>query len=111
MSLVVAAAGFYVLFLVTWLFYLAIMNLADHRDALHPFAKINAYILLVIGYPLDALFNVAASVVLFWRLPKAWLFTGTLKYWIASNDNKRAALAAWICAHLLNQFDPKGRHC
>lgn len=23
----------------------------------------------------------------------------------------REAVAAWVCAHLLNQFDPKGRHC
>jgi hypothetical protein len=106
-----AIAGFYVLFLVTWLFYLAIMNIAEHKDALHPFAKTNAYVLLGIGYPLDALFNVVASVVMFQRLPKAWLFTGTLKYWIASNDARRAVLAAWVCVHLLNQFDPKGRHC
>lgn len=107
-----AAAAFYVLFLATWTVYLAVMNLAEHLDKLHPFAKLNAYLLLfTVGYPLDLLFNVVASVVLFWRLPKGWLFTGTLKHWIASDDERRANLAAWICTHLLNQFDPKGRHC
>lgn len=111
MSLALAIACFYVLFLITWTMYLAIMQLAEHKDNLHPFAKVNAYILLAIGYPLDALFNVVGSLVLFWRLPKSWLFTGTLKYWIASDDDKRAALAGWICSSLLNQFDPKGKHC
>jgi hypothetical protein len=108
----IAPLAFYGLFLATWVMYLAIMKLAEHKDSLHPFAKFNAYLLLfVVGYPLDALFNVIASLVLFQRLPKHWLFTGTLKYWIASDDDRRAEHSAWICEHLLNPFDPKGRHC
>jgi hypothetical protein len=110
--LALAAAGFYLLFLATWVMYLAVMNLAEHRDRLHPFAKFNAYLLLfLVGYPLDVLFNVVGSFVLFQRPPKHWLFTGTLKHWIASDDDRRSRHAAWICEHLLNQFDPKGKHC
>ena len=107
----VAVLGFYAAFLVTWVLYLAIMNLADKREQMHWFAKANAYLLLAIGYPVDALFNVLASAVIFQRLPKAWLFTGTLKWWVASADERRAKWAAMLCTKLLNPFDPKGRHC
>lgn len=106
-----AALGFYAAFLVTWVLYLAIMNLADRRGQMHWFVRLNAYLLLAIGYPVDAVFNVLASLALFQRPPKAWLFTGTLKWWIASDDARRARWAALICTHLLNPFDPKGRHC
>lgn len=106
-----AAVGFYVAFLITWLLYLAIMNLADQRAVMHPFVRFNAYLLLAIGYPVDAVFNVLASLVLFQRPPKAWLFTGTLKWWVGSDDARRSRWAALLCTHLLNPFDPKGRHC
>lgn len=103
--------AFYAAFLITWLLYLAIMNLADKREQMHWFAKFNAYVLLAIGYPADALFNVLASLVIFQRPPKAWLFTGTLKWWVASDDVRRSKWAAMLCTKLLNPFDPKGRHC
>lgn len=106
-----AALGFYAAFLITWVLYLAIMNLAARRDRMHPFTRFHAYLLLAIGYPVDAAFNLLASLVLFQRLPKAWLFTGTLKWWINSDDDRRAKWAGLICSRLLDPFDPKGRHC
>jgi hypothetical protein len=106
-----APLAFYGLFLMTWVMYLAIMKLAEHKDSLHPFAKFNAYLLLfVVGYPLDALLNLLVCAV-FLRIPRDWLLTGTLKRTIATDDGWRCATSAWICEHLLNQFDPKGRHC
>ena len=103
----------YALFVVCWVLYLAIMNIAAHRQQLHPFAKFNAYlIVLPIGYMADAALNLIACVI-FQRLPRDWLLTGTLKR-IRNTEPSgswREQLAAWICTHLLNQFDPKGTHC
>lgn len=100
----------YVLFLVTWLFYLAVMNLADKRGDMHWFAKMNAYILLSIGYPLDILLNLIACAI-FLRIPREWTLTYTLKRIQNTETGWRAAVAAWVCVNLLNPFDPKGRHC
>lgn len=103
-------AGFYLLALATWTLYIAIMSLKERLETLHPVARFNGYVMLFLfGYPLDALCNIAASFIIFQRPPKDWLFTGTLKYWIASDDKRREKRAAWICEHLLNPFDPG--HC
>lgn len=60
---------------------------------------------VMLGYPLDLLFNLSASLIIFQRLPKAPLFTGTLKYWINSEDKRRSAVAAWVCENKLDPFD------
>lgn len=94
-----------------WVLYLAIMNLARVRQDLHWFAKLNAYgLVLPVGYVWDLAMNLLVCAV-FLRLPRDWLLTGTLKRTIINENNWRERVASWICAHLLNQFDPKGRHC
>lgn len=103
--------GAWALFVLCWILYLAIMSLAKHKDRLHPVAKFHAYfVILPVGYVVDALLNLLVCAI-FLRVPRDWLLTGTLKRTIATDDGWRCATAAWICEHLLNQFDPKGKHC
>jgi hypothetical protein len=114
MEIIAIAAGVlgvYILTIMTWVMYIAIMSLAKVRDRLHPFAKFNAYfIILPVGYVLDATLNLIACVV-FLRPPRDWLLTGTLKRMINTETGYREWLASWICTHLLDQFDPSGDHC
>ncbi len=111
MTALMIGLGAYAIALLCWVLYLAIMNLAEHRDRLHPFAKFNAYcIVLPIGYVFDATLNLIVCLI-FLRVPRDWLLTGTLKRTIAIENGWRCTIAAWICTHLLNQFDPKGKHC
>lgn len=107
------AGGLYLLGLVTWLFYLAIMHLMRVRHDLHPFAKVNAYILLAVGLPLDALTNITLGSLLFLEPPhpKRLLLTARLAWHKRRDHGWRTDLAHWMCAHLLDQFDPKGAHC
>lgn len=111
MILAATLAAAWALFVLCWVLYLAIMNLAEHRNNLHPVAKFHAYfVILPVGYVVDALLNLLVCAI-FMRLPRDWLLTATLKRTIATDDGWRCATAAWICEHLLNQFDPKGKHC
>lgn len=111
MSILVTLAGAYVFVVFCWILYLAIMNLAEHFDSLHPVAKFHAYVIILpVGYAFDFALNLMMCLI-FVRLPKDWLLTGTLKRVINTEDGWRGAAAAWICEHLLNQFDPKGKHC
>ena len=111
MSALIIAGAFWALFVLCWVLYLAIMNLAEHRDRLHPVAKFHAYfVILPVGYVVDAALNLLVCG-LFLRIPRDWLLTGTLKRTIATDDGWRCTVACWVCEHLLNQFDPKGRHC
>lgn len=86
------------------------MNLADKRGEMHWFAKFNAYILLAIGYPLDILLNGIVCLI-FWRIPRDWTLTYTLKRIQNTETGWREVVAVWVCSHLLNPFDPKGKHC
>jgi hypothetical protein len=106
-------AGGYAIFVICWILYLAIMNISRVRRDLHPFAKFNAYlIILPIGYVFDAALNLLACAI-FMRIPRDFLLTGTLKriQVMEPSGSWRETVAAWVCVHLLNQFDPKGKHC
>jgi ABC-type branched-subunit amino acid transport system permease subunit len=111
MSALLLIPAAWALVVVCWVLYLAIMNLAEHRHALHPVAKIHSYVVILpIGYVVDALLNLLVCAI-FLRRPRDWLLTGTLKRTLINESGWREAVAGWVCAHLLNQFDPKGRHC
>jgi len=106
--LVMAELGF---ILGTWVLYLAVMNLAGNRAEMSRPVKLLAYgVILPIGYVCDAVLNLHFCLAV-QRLPRDWLLTGTLKRTIATESGWREAFAAWVCLHLLDPFDPKGRHC
>lgn len=105
-------AGLILLPIVAWFYYIVIMAMAAIEDDLHPWVRFfGRKIALPFGLLLDIAVNIEASLLLFQRLPKAVLLTGTLKYWINSNDARRCKHAAMICVYLLNPFDKKRKHC
>ena len=73
------AAGVYVLSFITWIFYLAVMNLIAHRDKLGRVAKAHAYLVIGIGLVIDALLNLVFSLLVFWDRPRAKLLTGAVR--------------------------------
>jgi hypothetical protein len=109
-SVIISIVGLYAFLVVCWTLYLAIMNIAAHRDQMGPVAKAHAYILLIFGYLCDFVLNMIVCLV-FLRLPQDFLLTGTLKRTIINDNGWRCAVASWICTTLLNAFDSKGRHC
>lgn len=101
--------------LTVWLlyvFYSAVMHFKRARDAGHmgwPMAVL-AYPALAVGLVLDAAANVAVCSVLFLELPRELLVTSRLSRH-AKGAGWRAAVARWICQHLLDKLDPSGCHC
>lgn len=96
-----------------WLWYLAVMSLMRARDA----GKLSrpAYILglpiLWSGLVIDVLVNVFVASILFFEPPRELLVTSRLKRLIHRRGGWRGRLAHWVCAKLLDQFDPSGHHC
>ena len=109
LQVVLLSVSGYLLTLVTWLFFIAIMHLRMVRHSLHPFAKFNAYILLFFGLILDFLLNATVGSVLFHEPPKEWLLTDRLKRMKREGNAYQRVVAYWICEHLLDQFD--AGHC
>lgn len=109
--LALTLVGVYLFLVMGWVLYVAIMSIKEHRKTMHPFAKLNAYLALVLfAYPWDVVMNLLVCAA-FLRWPRDWLLTGTLKRAINTERNWRETAASWICTHLLNQFDPSGKHC
>lgn len=102
--------GLYILLYVTWIHYLAIMNLSRNQRKLMPFAKFWAYNALAIGYPLDVLFNIFFGTIFFLELPKELLFTARCDRHLNDKD-WRGRNARFFCQNMLDPFDPKGTHC
>jgi hypothetical protein len=91
----------------TWVHYLAVMMLKNKRDTLPKLTQQFGYIVLYVGYGLDILFNIAASIP-FLELPRDWLFTSRVSRHM-KETGWRADLARWFCTTLLEPFDPG--HC
>lgn len=98
-----------VLAFVTWIFYLAVMDLKKAREAgrITKIAGMFAYVVLGIGYVFDFLFNVLSSFI-FLELPHELLFTARVSRHI-KETGWRANLARWFCENFLDPFD--AGHC
>lgn len=96
-----------------WVFYLAVMHLKRARDngTLSRPALYLGYPVLLVGYLLDVFVQVVVASILFLDIPREWTLTGRLKRYIAGPEGWRETVAVWMCLHLLDQFDPDGRHC
>jgi hypothetical protein len=105
----------YLLAVATWVFYLAAMNLRPRLKSLRPVAKVHGYAVVLVAVILDMLLHFVVGSVVFLELPVRGelLLTARLKRYHepAYAGSWRAALAEWICEHLLNPFDSTGRHC
>jgi hypothetical protein len=99
--------------LALWPLYLAVMHLdtARRQGRLTPAAKAIGYPLLYFGLLLDGVVNVVHGTIVFAELPREWTTSRRLARWAAVDDDWRGDLARWICAELLDPFDPDGRHC
>jgi hypothetical protein len=102
---------------VLWLLYLAVMNLKRAKDAgnIPRVSLWLGYPILLAGLLIDWLVNVVIFTVLFFDLPgnATELVTGRLKryaYGEGYGFTWRQRAAHWFAEHLLDPFDPSGKH-
>jgi len=103
----------YLFFTVSWVFYLAVMNLKRNHakfDNISRHVKYAAYHALIIGYPLDVSINLIVGTAAFRERPKEWLFSNRLERMKKATGWRRKR-ATYFCDNWLNPFDPTGKHC
>jgi hypothetical protein len=69
---------------------------------------------IVPGIMFDVVYNWTFGVVVFLDVTRDFTLSSRLKRYRDSLEYKgtwRMRWADWICEHLLNPYDPKGRHC
>lgn len=111
--LTVAAAVAYLY--IFWCAYIAVMGVyrAHLSGRLSGFTKALAYPLVVAAVLVDVVTQYTLAVVLFWDWPLKGehLVTKRLQRYIQSGGGWRYAKAKYVCGHLLDPFDPNGKHC
>lgn len=95
----------------TWVFYLAVMNLAKAKAAglLSRTALVMGTPVLIVGYLLDLLLNVTVMSLVLLELPQETTVTARLKRHHAESDGWRLAVVLWF-EPLLDPYDPDGDH-
>jgi len=108
--------GAYLIMLITWLFYLSVMNLSRNQTDLTIYTKLFAYPILWMGLLWDFVFDKVIGTVSFLEIKPYWLFTGRCSFHLNSVKtgwlpNYRKKVATFWCKTFLNPFDPSGSHC
>ena len=98
-----------------WYLYIIVMGLyrAKLAGKLSTASKVLGFPALIIGFALDWLVNWTVAAIFFRELPATplELVTGRLTRYMAGPDGSKKRRARLICEHLLDSFDPTGRHC
>lgn len=95
----------------TWIHYLAIMHLQHVRDTagLPVGAHALGVVTLASGYTHDFLLNVIHGSLILFDIPRETTLTARLKRH-KFDDGWRGDITRWLAGHLLDPFDPDGRH-
>lgn len=101
----------FVLIYALWIFYLAVMNLKRAKDAglLSRTAKVLGYPVLIVGWVLDFIVNVAVMTVVLLEIPEELTVTARLKRHNRESTGWRKAVVLWF-EPLLDPYDPSGNH-
>jgi len=113
MDLLLYALQSYAALVLLWALYIMAMGLQPHLKTMHPIAKVHGYTLFLVAVVFDVVVNWTVASALFLDRPQELMLTRRLKRYHgpAYAGSWRAYLAEWICEHLLDQFDPRGKHC
>ena len=121
MTLLFAVFAAFLLTTVTWVFYVAAIHLIPKLKAMPTVVRyLFGYPAVALAYVLDVAINVVATFVFvssrfpYIDLPQGrhwWLLTGRLKRLKIGPQGWAKNAATWVCANLLNPFDPSGEHC
>lgn len=96
---------------ITWVLYLAVMNLKANQAAIARPAWVMVYPVVVVAIAFDIFINLVVGTVAFLEPPRELLFTARLQRLHAGADGWRKRLSIWVCQNLLNAFDPDKTHC
>jgi uncharacterized protein with PQ loop repeat len=95
-----------------WFYYVQVMGMMAARDAgrIPPDTLRICQAVLLVGLAFDVLYNVIIGTIIFLDLPREATLTARLiRYKKAGGW--RGKVANYICANLLDPFDPSGCHC
>lgn len=105
--------------LATFFFWFIFATLMRLRDKQKRYAKnkwqwwaitVPGYLLLIVGYPYDVLYNLTYGTICFWQFPRRgeWTFTARLQRCVHL-ATWRGQLARFVCRYLVEPWDAD--HC
>src|SRR3972149_4711587 len=99
-----------------WFLFATVMRLRDKRAKFKKkswqYRAITAagYLLLVVSYPYDVLYNLIYGTLMFWQLPRRWEWTFTARLQRCVHlATWRGQLARFLCRYFVEPWDAD--HC
>jgi len=110
--MIISIVGLYLLFGITWIFYLAMMHLKHNKDKITTLIKVSTTPIILVFLIIYFALNILLGSILFLEFPKTLQFTSRCQRHISKNDGSwRYKQAAWWCKNFLDPFGEKGGHC
>ena len=96
-----------------WFLYAMFVLRREHplREKYGPFIFHLLVAPAYLGVLLDIFYQWTWACLVFWKLPQDLVLTKRLQRYRKTDVGWRTKLAAWICDHLLNRWDPEHHHC
>lgn len=96
-----------------WSLYVIVMGLyrAKLANRLSKISTVLGAPFLIAGYLMDVVAQMTFASLLFMELPAELLVTDRLSRHLKAGSGWRYDIASWLCQHLLDPFDPTGKHC
>jgi len=103
----------YAFMVITFLFYLALMNLKRNKDKISRPMWIAVFPVYVGGIIANiVLMNFVVGTLFFLEIPRELVFTDRVKRHNYDSDGWRNDVANWFCANVLDPYDPDPMgHC
>lgn len=93
----------------TWCYYVTVVMVYRGWKTFRWPARVMAVLAAIPGIPMDVALNVVASILLL-DIPLEVTLSQKLSR-LNDTGGWRGDVARWVCAELLDPFDPRGRHC
>ena len=103
--------------IVLFLWFLSAMYYLRHKHDIRVHTRIGNYFAeaaLIPGILFDVVYNWTFGMLMFMDVTSDWTLSERLSRYRNSDKHKatwRMRWADWICEHILNPYDPKGKHC
>jgi hypothetical protein len=95
-----------------WALFANLMRIRDRHLAgkASTGTKIIGYAILIVGYPIDIIYNLTYGTIMFWSMPRKgeWTLTARMQRLVHRHD-WRGSIARFICRYLVEPWDPG--HC
>ena len=98
-------------FFVLWLFFINVMTWKKHREHIPKVLQYPLYVIALVGYVVDVVFNLVYGSIIFMEWPKQWTLSKRLRELLIRmpKSSYKWKVAYFMCTKMIEPWD--WNHC